>query len=196
MLTAEEGVVSQIDLPSGFVLKEQLKGGMGQNWLRKYASQSDPGVVISLFYRGAPELADYAKEFRRALKSKSVIFDLENGPNDDDSKARVRAMQSCLGNAGNNQISNENKGLTGPRFFLEKIQTFALSGRSVMSVQGYFFGPDGEPDNNFLGIFIDADPENPRYCKIEEIIFESETWEAFEKYFPQFQASLNSIRWA
>lgn len=193
MLTLQEGAIAKIDLPQGFELMEETRGGMGMNWLRVYSPKGVSGLSISLFYRGAPELVDYARVFRGLLKNPSVIFDDQNGPNGDDTTiARVRSIQSCLGNAGNNQIANPENS----RFYLEKIQTINLCGRPVMAVQGYFFGPDGQPDNNYMGVFYDATPDDRELCRIEEIVFEASTWELFEKYFPEFQKTLNSIRWA
>lgn len=191
MLTLQEGAIAKIDMPPGFAQRDEVRGGMGMNWLRVHSPTQDDGVSISLFYRGAPELAEYAKTFRALLKSPAIIFDDQDGPNDEGALEKVRGMQSCLGNAGNNQFTNPDNA----RFALEKIQTITLSGRPVMAVQGFFYGPDGKPDNNYFGVFYDATPKDPEFCRIEEIVFEAVSWELFEKYFSAFQASLNSIRW-
>lgn len=191
MLTLQEGAIAKIDMPSGFELMEETRGGMGMNWLRVYSPKQMEDVRISLFYRGAPELAEYARVFRSVLQTPAVLFDDLSGPNDEGAQARVRSIQSCLGNAGNNQITNPDNA----RFVLEKIQTINLCGRPVMAVQGYFYGPDGQTDNNYMGIFYDATPNDKEYCKIEEVVFEASNWDLFEKYFPEFQKTLNSIRW-
>jgi hypothetical protein len=47
-----------------------------------------------------------------------------------------------------------------------------------------------------MGIFFDATPDDKQYCQIEEVVFQAPTWELFEKFFPQFQKTLNSIRWS
>lgn len=192
MLTLQEGAIAKIDMPSGFELKEETRGGMGMNWLRVYSPKQTEDVRISLYYRGAPELGEYAKAFRSLLKTPAVLFDDQSGPNDENAQARVRSIQSSLGNAGNNQFTNPDNA----RFVLEKIQTISLSGRPVMSVQGYFYGPDGQTDNNYFGIFYDATPNDKEYCAIEEVVFEASNWDLFEKYFSEFQKTLNSIRWA
>ena len=64
MLTLQEGAISKIDLPSGFEIREETRGGMGLNWLRRYSRDAND-VSISLFYRGAPELAQFASEIGR-----------------------------------------------------------------------------------------------------------------------------------
>lgn len=192
MLTLQEGVIQKIDMPSGFELNEETRGGMGMNWLRVYSPKGVDGVSISLFYRGAPELVEYARVFRSLLKNPAVVFDDSDGPKDEGAQARVRSIQSCLGNAGNNQITNPEHS----RFYLEKIQTIELCGRPVMAVQGYFFGPDGQVDNNYMGVFFDATPDDREACRIEEIVFEAANWDLFEQYFAEFQKTLNSVRWA
>lgn len=196
MLTVTEGAIAKIDFPPDFELNNEFYGGMGLNWLRKYSPKNGEDVSMTLYYRGAPELAKYAETFRKLLKTPAVIFDDKNGPSDESAKEAVIQMQSCLGNAGNNQITNQREGLEGPRFFLEKIQTIQLCGRPVMAVQGYFYGPDGETDNQYMGVFFDATPTDPQTCRIEEVIFEAGNWDTFEKYFPQFQSALNTIRWS
>ena len=193
MLTLQEGAIAKIDLPPGFVLMEETRGGMAMNWLRRY-SKNGNDISISLFYRGAPELAQFASDFRSLLETETVVFDGQNGPSDEVAAGHVKNMRSVLGNAGNNQITNQDKE-NGPHFFLEKIQTIKLNGRPVLSVQGYFYGGDGEIDNYYMGIFFDATPGDATACKVEEIIFEAKSWELFEKNFGAFQASLNSIRW-
>ena len=124
-----------------------------------------------------------------------VIFDIAADTLDEKTTKRIRSLESALGNAGNNQITNSSSGVSGPRFYLEKIHVIDLSSKPVMAVQGYFHGFDGQVHNHYMGIFFDATPDDRDYCQIEEIVFQAPTWELFGKYFPQFQKTLNSIRW-
>jgi hypothetical protein len=196
MPTLTKGAVKDMQLPADFEFEQDLLGGMGLNWLKTYHAVQNNDVQISLFYRGTPNTAASVEGFRYLLKIEGVIFDVENGEPDEKTLKRIESIETALGNAGNNQITNTATGIAGPRFFLEKIQIITLSGKPIMAVQGYFHGYDGELHNHYFGVFFDATPQDTEYCQIEEVVFQAPSWDLFEKYFAQFQKTLNSIRWS
>jgi hypothetical protein len=195
MPTLTKGAVQDMQLPADFEFGQDLLGGMGLNWLKSYQAVENKDVQISLFYRGTPNTAESVAGFRFLLSMQGVLFDVDKGDPDEQTRKRICSLETALGNAGNNQITNKASGISGPRFFLEKIHVINLNSKSVMAIQGYFHGYDGEVHNHYMGVFFDATPDDKTYCQIEEVVFQAPTWELFERYFPQFQKTLNSIRW-
>ena len=196
MPTLTKGSVSDMQLPADFEFGQDLTGGIALNWLKSYHAVANRDVQISLFYRGTASPADSIVGFRKLLKTQGVVFDNANGDADSKTAQTIESLNAALGNAGNNQITNKAVGVTGPRFFLEKIHVILLNAKPVMAVQGYFHSYDGTIDNYYMGIFFDGSPEDEKYCRIEEVVFQAPSWALFEKYFPSFQKTLNTITWS
>ncbi len=197
--TASCGAIAKLTLPEGFVLGEEVRGGMGNNWTVSYNPPDTEAVEIMLFYRGTPDRGVDPARFRGLLeKSPHELFDLskqsDNMP--PDTIETLVAIQDLLGNAGNNQITNTRDGLQGPRFQIEKVETMELNGRNVLGVRGFFHSYKGVSDlhNYYYGIFFDV-AANKEWCQIEEIIYQGDTKELFERYWNDFFGSLSSISW-
>lgn len=62
------------------------------------------------------------------------------------------------------------------------------------SLPALFFLLIRTPKLKLIGLFVDAKPDK-RECIVEELIFEAQTRELYEKYRGGFEKSLTSIEW-
>jgi hypothetical protein len=51
-----------------------------------------------------------------------------------------------------------------------------------------------QPQAYYCGLFVDSDPERED-CVIEELVFEAQTKELYEKYRSSFEKALATIQW-
>jgi hypothetical protein len=195
MLTLDKGAIKTLVLPENFVLAEEEYGGMGFNWRRQYVPKGETQIEITSFYRGRPAAEIDSEAFRTELaKPQHEIF-TQGKTDPKDAEASLSELWGALGNAGNNQITNEDTGISGPRFYLESARTLDVQGRRVLVVGGYFHGVDGDLHNWYCGIFIDGSPEED-CSQIEELVFQADTKELYDKYFPEFWKALDTIEWS
>ncbi|MBA3858812.1 MAG: hypothetical protein C0507_18060 [Cyanobacteria bacterium PR.3.49] len=189
-----------IELPDSFARGEVQMGGMGHNWRRVFQprdkNDADDVSIVS-FYRGSPAALEDAAVLRSLIKQPpAVIFagtrsDCCSQPH---VAELVRKLEPILGQCGNNQIANQETGVAGPRFFLEKLETISLDGRAVLSASGYFHDMELHPQAYFSGLFFDAQPESP-HCCVEELVFEAQTRSLYDKYYPSFKQAVSTVRW-
>ncbi len=195
------GTIKSINLPDAFTKGEVLFGGMGQNWRKTFhprEKKDAQDVAITSMFRGSPTLESDGRAFRTLLRQPAgVIFsadkdtEIETHPQ---AEKIVNALADALGNAGNNQLTNQETGFGGPRFYLQKMETLELNKRKVLAVYGVFHDREMKPQNYFIGLFVDAKPDK-KECNVEELIFEAQTRELYEKYRGGFEKSLTSIEW-
>lgn len=108
--------------------------------------------------------------------------------------ALMKDFYFIIGTPGNNQISNTEIGMRGPRFFLQKLETITVSGRRCLAVTGWFHGPGGNVQNYFYGVYFDS-KRTSEICKIEEAYLHAPREILFEKYLVEFQNSLKTLIW-
>ncbi|MBX9693324.1 MAG: hypothetical protein K2Z81_13130, partial [Cyanobacteria bacterium] len=135
------GEIAKITMPSGFIRGQESHGGMGNNWNIPFSPPDGSPVEIALFYRGSPETSIDTTVFRDILsQNPHVVFEQESPQSAiaPEMAKVVTDIRHFLGNAGNNQITNQEEGIGGPRFFLERIETIDLNGRPVLGVHGFF----------------------------------------------------------
>lgn len=187
--------IESIDMPDGWQLKElpPIASTIVDN---KYSPPETQDVRIRYFYRGVPLSSPGTASFRACLASPArLIFQYQPGePLDPATKQLLSGLQEAMDNTGNNQMTVKGEGR--PRFQLEELRTLSLNGKSVLSVQGWFYGPDMEtPQDHYFGIYSDSNPQMA-LCEVEEVFLEARDWDDFEKYYPEFRKVLGSIRWA
>jgi len=195
------GVIKSIVIPDSFRRGEILYGGMGRNWRRSFhprEKRDAEEVSITSFYRGGAAAGSDSQILRELLaRAPRQIFssmESDKHPCPPQTQYLLSKMADILGNIGNNQFTNSETGIGGPRFRMEHMETIILNSRAVLSVCGVFHNSQLQPQNYYWGIFVDARPEG-KDCLIEELVFEAETKTLYEKYRPAFQKSLTSIHW-
>lgn len=195
------GTIKSINLPDSFTKGEVLFGGMGQNWRKTFhprEKKDAQDVAITSMFRGSPTLDSDGKAFRTLLRQPPVlIFSADSKAKNEihpQAKKIVNALADAIGHAGNNQLTNPETGLGGPRFYLQRMETLELNKKRVLAVYGVFHDSEMKPQNYFVGLFVDAKPDK-KECFVEELIFEAETRELYEKYHDSFEKSLTTIQW-
>lgn len=200
MPTLQAGIIKSITLPDSFAKGESLHGGRGTNWRKVFHPRNKrdtSDVSISAFFRGRAVIDDEAKAFRVLLRQPpGVVFSAQKDTDccHPQAESIIKAMIDALGQAGNNQLTNQERGIFGPHFFLQRMETVELKKRKVMIVYGIFHDAEMNPLNHYVGLFVDADP-NSSDCRIEELVFEAFSNAQYEKCRPDFEKALKSIVW-
>ncbi len=194
MNTLSRGIIKEVTLPENFQLRTEQAGGIGNSWLLSCKSRRYENVEFALFYRGTPCSADGVISFRNLLTEPKILFNSTDTTDGD--SGLIHNLSRVLGNASNNQITNQNTGNQGPKFFLECLEVIELNQKNVLSTTGYFHGPEGEVDYHYKGVFIDASPDDPKKCQIEEVLFQAPDMVLFRKLLPDFLKFLGSIIWS
>lgn len=194
MLTVQKGAIKKFTLPDGFVLGEEEYGGMGYNWRRRYVPGANNEVAIISYYRGSEEPASDGEVFRHLLSKPPHLIYREGETDRQAALSTLYNLAPIIGGAGNNNLVNQRTGLSGPRFHLEIMRTLKLGGRTVLEVAGWFHGASGELHNYYDGILFDGDSASAGVA-VEELLFEAQTKQLFDRYWPAFLESLKSIEW-
>ncbi len=195
------GTIKSINLPDSFAKGEVLFGGMGQNWRKTFhprEKKDAQDVAITSMFRGCPTSEPDGITFRTLLRQPAgVIFSADRNAKIEmhpQAKNIINALTDALGNAGNNQLTNSETGFGGPRFYLQRMETLELNKKKVLAVYGVFHNSQMKPQNYYVGLFVDARPDK-KECVVEELIFEAQTSELYEKYRGSFEKSLSTIEW-
>ena len=185
------GLIGSFSLPRGFKLVNEELGGHGDNWMFVYAIDDAESASITASYRGFPVLELRADPFRELLiGGDSIVFSKKDGINTE----KIPLISRVLGNAGDNQLNNPDKGKFGPAFEIEDAVILNVAKKAVLKVDGFFHDENMNPISFFSGIFIDGSPKNSK-CDVEEFYFQAKTEELFKKYSSSFEESLESIVW-
>jgi len=196
------GVIKSIKLPDSFARGAVLYGGMGQNWRRSFhpREKKDAGdVAITSLFRGSATIGNDACTFRKVLAQPAGMIFSSSAESKHKCHPRaqllINEMADALGNAGNNQLTNLETGVGGPRFYLQRMETIELNGRKVLAVYGVFHNSQMQAQAYYCGLFVDSDPAAAD-CVIEELVFEAQTKELYDKYRAGFEKALSTIQWA
>ncbi|MBY0359289.1 MAG: hypothetical protein K2W82_14910 [Candidatus Obscuribacterales bacterium] len=191
------GAIKNILLPENFVPGKETIGGNAYNWSRKFFAKENPEVELSFHYRGMKISGNDAKAFFDTVRRPPQLVFAHSDfiPPTVLEKNLVKPLGRALGNAGNNQLTNEASGIRGPRFFIEQLQVKEIKQKHVLLVAGYFHNPEGEFSQAFRGIFFQAGlPEDG--LAVEEIFIQTPSKELAEKYQATFDTMLETIEWA
>ncbi len=195
--TSFYGAIRAIKLPQEFVKGEEYINAFGPSWNVTYNPRETDDVEICFLYSGSP-ISNFGSTGLRLLLEKPphvVVHTKGREQTLPDTKVSLLCeLEEVLGNAGNNQITNQKKGAAGPRFHLDKIETLDLNMRRVLVVTGWFHNHEGKMQNNYQGIFFDGSPTQDS-CAVEEIIFQTRTHALFDEYWDQFKSALLTIEW-
>lgn len=195
MQIAGHGAIKKILLPGEFSEGKTTYGGTGQNWSFDYYAKNNPEVTITFYYRGTSIHDDDALFFLRLLeKEPQQIFSADKNSHESVEQL-IHGLAPALGNAGNNQITNKNTGMRGPRFFLASLQTMEINNKRALLVAGYFHTFEGSFSQAFRGLFFPA-KNTPDSCDIEELFLQTPSKESMEEYASKFAQALASIEWA
>lgn len=190
------GAIRSITLPENFSITEDTVGKVALSHLRRYECDINSNVEISFFYRGTELSEPDTKTLRHYLSQPNQILlrASDSGEISEEDIAKMQEFYFIIGTPGNNQISNPEKGMRGPRFFLQKIETITISGKRCLAVTGWFHGPGGNIQNFFYGTYFDA-KRTSELCRLEEVYLHTPTENLFEKYLIDFKETLKTIIW-
>ncbi len=195
------GSIKSINIPDSFARGESQHGGMGRNWSTSFHprdKRDQEEVTITTMFRGSPTLDPDARNFRKVLeKPAGIIYARQNVENEKSEQmaiSTINSMVEVLGNAGNNQLTNSETGLSGPRFHLQKMETMDLNKKKVLAVYGVFHNSEMKAHTYYMGLFVDAKPDAEE-CIVEELAFEASSQELYDKYRNSFEKSLSTIEW-
>lgn len=187
-----EGCMKAVKIPTGFAPKDQARGQIGVNWQLRFQASNRPEVVLTLHYRGQPLNPEESKKFRTALSASTrVLFNPHENVADTETLA---SLSETMGNAGDNQLVNFETGYRGPCFSLEKAEIQELNNRRILVVNGRFKDEHENLTNVYRGIFIDANPGEPK-CRVEEVFLHAPNERLFAQYLPLFRQTIESIEW-
>lgn len=191
------GIIKNIVLPEDFQAGVDTRGGAGHSWTRIFFAKETPAVELKFRFRGIKTSGNDAKAFYDAVRRPPQLIFAHSDfiPPTILEKNLVKSLGGALGNAGNNQLTNETTGLSGPRFFLESLQVVELKQKHALLVAGYFHNPEGEFSQAFRGIFFQAGSYEDG-LPIEEIFIQAPSKELLERYKKSFDAMLDTIEWS
>jgi hypothetical protein len=187
------GSFKSIEMPKGFRFEGEEIGGRGENWLRVYRADSTDRVKISVRFSGFPLAPMDTQSFRQVLKLEPQTIFEKGGQNNQ--LENVQSVAFALGNTGDNQVCNMEKGPYGPVFELEKMKVDVVNGRKVVKIRGWFHGADMVPQHYFSGIFADGSPRSEE-CRVEELYLEAYTEDLYKEYLPVFEGVVDSLSWS
>ncbi len=190
------GAIRTITIPETFVVSKERYADFASSWMICYSPVGEENVEIGLVYRGKPVYIDDAVLFRSIVnKSDQKLFESDSSGQDfEKDKSLLKSMTFILGKMGNNQLTNTEKGVFGPEFYLERLETILLNGRRALSIKGHFQGPDLSIHNYYYGLLYERKRSSEK-CDIEEVFFQAHSQELYDKYFFDFAATLKSIIW-
>ncbi|MDX2108503.1 MAG: hypothetical protein SFY67_19065 [Candidatus Melainabacteria bacterium] len=190
------GAIQNVTLPEGFSLCEDTVGKVARSHLRRYESTKYKSVEIAFFYRGNELSSTDTNTLRQYLSQPNQVL-IEIEETEKPTPKDVEIMQEfyyIIGTPGNNQISNSEKGIRGPRFHLASLETLMVSGKRCLAVNGWYHGPKEEVHNYFYGVYFDS-KRSQKLCKLEEVYLHAPTSALFDYYLPDFQETLKTIVW-
>lgn len=194
MPTLTTGAIKSLKMPDAFSEHSEQIGGLGgDNWTHSYRIPKERYPEISCRYSGFPLYEDDETAFRNLLKQgDGIVFEQANPQYCNKTNLDlVRQVSPALGNSGSNQIANPDG---GPMFNLKKMEVRHINGRPVLHVLGWFQDLQMEPKVYLSCVFIDADAKSEK-CRVEELYFQSYPLDIFDKYLPEFEKTLDTIKW-
>ncbi len=189
--------IKSLILPDDWVEVEAVQGRRSEQTVRSFAPKNDLAVRIELFYRGLPVSEEAAIALRKTLSvAPKLLFDLNSKSELSTADLQlIEGLEEVLGNIGNNQIVNKQKGRRGPPFVLLKLEALIWNDRPLLGARGYFKNPENNKRvSEFCGFFINAKPKDAS-CIVEEIYLQAPSEELQMKYLPAFQQGLSSLQW-
>lgn len=187
--------IDSVSMPAGFH-KKNRPANVSTVVDQKFSPEDTDDVRIRFFYRGMPLSEEGAIAFRDCLsKAPHLIYAYEpDAVVTEASRKELESLRDALDYLAHNQAMRSGK--EAIHFQLEELRTLDINGRIVLAVQGWFYAPGtDEPQDHLYGVFFDASPRK-EVCHIEELLLEARSWDDFEKHYPLFKQSLDSVRWA
>lgn len=171
---------------------EESYGGKGLKWLISYSPTIKKDVQIGYYYRGVALDAISTSTFRRLLNNApGIIFLKSTDTYTEREKKLLSELSDILDNASDNQVLNEDKSFV-PRFYLESLETLRLNAQPMFLIKGYYLTMDRKPSTYLYTLLFDRNPKT-EFCHVEEIFFQANSKELYDKYFTGFKKSLETI---
>jgi hypothetical protein len=186
MELVEFGCIKRVTLPADWTADPELNTSLMT--MRSYHPRAQDDVEIT-FFRKLPGLrAEEIEKFRRFLDL--PMHKIAEG------SSELVELTPVLGNAGNNQWSNRNRGAAGPNFRFTSGETIFIKDRLVLQVKGSFIDPATKKAlNEYCGLFFDSGADKNT---IEEAYLQVPSrygYFQFERYLKVFMDAVFSIQW-
>ncbi|CAN5133540.1 hypothetical protein BH10CYA1_BH10CYA1_56650 [soil metagenome] len=180
------GSIKCVVLPDDWSADSEQNTGLLK--MRCFHPPAHEDVEVAFFQKtqGVPETA--MQEFREIL-GRGPHKIVEGGE-------ELLQLAPVMGNAGNHQWSNKNRGARGPNFRYTLGEITQLQGRAVLKVKGSFIEPQSKkPQNEYCGIFIDSGAENNVIQEVYLQVPSKYGYFQFERYVNAFSDALSTIVW-
>lgn len=180
------GPVKSISVPGDWRADEEINTGvMKMICLRPTASDD---IEIALFEKTQGVSESAIADFRTIL-ARGEHKIVEGGE-------ELPQLGPIMGNAGNNQWTNKERGARGPNFRFTHGEIARINGKSVLRVKGSFLEPlSKKVQNEYCGIFIDSGADNNRIQEIYLQVPASYGYFQFERFVKTFTDTLSTVIW-
>jgi|688.fasta_scaffold453995_2 hypothetical protein len=180
------GCIKSIALPSDWQADSELNTGVLKMLCARPKADSD--IEITLFQKTQGVSAESMQIFRTALNQGE--HKIVEGSD------QLLKLSPIMGNAGNNQWTNKDRGRSGPNFRFTSGEVTKINGKPVLKVKGSFLEPESKKlQNEYCGIFIDAGTDNNLVQEIYLQVPSHYGYFQFEKYLKTFTDALFTLKW-
>jgi hypothetical protein len=175
-----------IHIPTDWTADEEIGSALMR--MRSFHPIAHNDVEITFFKKMQGADQESVKDFRELLNQ--PVHKIVEG------ETELLKLTPVLGNAGNNQWSNKERGAAGPNFRFTSAETRNVQGRPLLQMKGSFIEPETKKAiTEYCGLFIDTGADrNP----IQEIYLQVPSkygYFQFEQYLKVFLAAVSSIVW-
>jgi hypothetical protein len=180
------GCIKSVAFPSGWHADSELNTGVLKMLCVRPEPNSD--IEITLFQKTQGVSAAAIQDFRAALNQGE--HKIVEGSN------QLLKLSPVMGNAGNNQWTNKERGRNGPNFRFTSGEVVKIKGKPVLKIKGSFLEPESKQlQNEYCGIFIDAGTDNNLVQEIYLQVPSHHGYFQFEKHLKTFTDALSSLSW-
>lgn len=180
------GAIKSITVPGDWLADGEINTGVLKMICLHPPAHID--VEITLFEKTQGVSESALRDFRKilALGEHKVV----------ESGEELLQLAPVMGNAGNNQWTNKERGARGPNFRFTQGEITNINGKCLLKVKGSFLEPlSKQVQNEYCGIFIDSGADNNRIQEIYLQVPASYGYFQFERFVKTFTDTLSTVLW-
>lgn len=180
------GAIKSIAFPSDWRADAEINTGILKIQCVHPPTHDD--IEIALFQKNQGVSDAAIKDFREILlRSEHKI--VESG----DSLIKLAPV---MGNAGNNQWTNKERGARGPNFRFTSGEVLSINGKRVLKIKGSFLDPESKKlQNEYCGIFVDSNDETNKVQEVYLQVPSQYGYFQFERHMKAFNDALETVAW-
>lgn len=180
------GPIASMELPPSWKETPARAGDIPRRMLRSFAPPDTDEIELSLFYRGRKVSKKAALKFKSILQQPSHPLEGQE----------MREISDVLLNMGDNQHEDREMAGRPPACIVKLAETGIVNHKNVLVVQGTFQKPDGEPLNECIDVFIDAQGNGETVFEVFLVVPSRFGVGEFQEKVTQFRAAVATIKWA